>query len=194
MESSSLHPAREDGQRLSRARAVQGFGAREVHERLVDGERLHQRREVQHHRPYLAPDGGVFLHVGLDDGRLGAGLERLEHGHGGAHAIGAGDVAAGGDHAPVAATDDHRAVAEFRPVALLDGGVEGVAVEVGDGKAVKLGVAQHARRSAGRAGAGRGQRPVAAVAAERLHRVMIGRDPGRAKTYFHGKMRRSVRG
>ena len=140
-----------------------------------------KRRAFQHHRADLAADRRVLFHVGLDDLGLRAGLERLEHRHGRAHAVGAGDVAAGGDHAPVAAAHDHRAVAKLRAVALLDRGVEGVAVEMGDGEIVKLGVAQEARRPAGRAGAGGAERPVAAVAAQCLHGAIIGLDPGRAK-------------
>ena len=188
-----LHPPREPRERRRRARPVKRFGAREVHEGLVDGEWLHQRRTRQHQRADLATHRRVLLHVGPDDGRLGAGLERLEHGHGGAHAVGPGDIAAGGDHAPVAPADDHGAVAQLRPVALLDGGVEGVAVEMGDGEAVKLRVAQDARRPAGRAGAGTGVRPMAAIAAERVHGAIIGLDRGRAKMFVCDRMRRRER-
>ena len=53
----------------------------------VDGERLHQRREFQHHRTHLAADGGILLHVGPDDGRVGTALQRLEHRHRRAHAV-----------------------------------------------------------------------------------------------------------
>ena len=99
-----FHSARQLRERPGRTGTVQGLGTREVHERFVDGERLHQGREPQHHRPHLVAHRRVLLHVGPDDGSLGAGLERLEHRHGGAHAVGAGDVAAGGDHAPVSKT------------------------------------------------------------------------------------------
>ena len=43
---------------------MQGLGAGEVHEGLVDGERLHQGRERQHHGPHLAA-GGYFFMSGL---------------------------------------------------------------------------------------------------------------------------------
>ena len=46
-----------------------------------------------------------------------------------------GDVAGGGDDAAAAAADDDRAVGEAGIVALLHRGVEGVAVEMGDGEA-----------------------------------------------------------
>ena len=77
-------------------------------------------------------------------------------------------------HAPVAAADDHRDIAEFRAVALLDGGIEGVAVEMGDGEIVKLGMPQDAHRSADRTGIGTRGRTAAAVAAEGLHGANIG--------------------
>ncbi len=69
---------------------------------------------------------------------FGAELPGLEHGHGGAHAKGAGDVAAGSDHTPMATADDDGDIAKLRPVTFLYGGVEGIAVEVGDGEAVKF--------------------------------------------------------
>ena len=82
----------------------------------------------------------------------------------------------------MAAADDHGTVAQLRPVALFDGGIEGVAVEMGDGKIVKLPVPKDARRSAGRAGLGISVRPAAAVAAEGLHGAIIEPIGGRAKT------------
>ena len=68
-------------------------------------------------------------------------------------------VAAGGDHAPVAASDDHRDVAQFRTVAFLDGGVEGVAVDMGDGEAVEFLMPQDARQAGQIPASGRGRRP-----------------------------------
>ena len=47
--------------------------------------------------------------------------------------------------------DDHGEVAKLRPFALLDRGIEGVAVDMGDGEIVQLRVPEDARRSAGRA-------------------------------------------
>ncbi len=57
----------------------------------------------------LAGGRGVFAEIGLDDDRVGAGLQRLEHRHRAAHAIDAGDVAGRGDHPADAAADDDRA-------------------------------------------------------------------------------------
>jgi hypothetical protein len=97
---------------------------------------------------------------------LRAELQRLEHGHGAAHAGHAGDVAGGGDNAAVAAADDDGVVGELRPVAFFDAGVEGVAVDMGDGEGEELGVAQGAGAAArGANGAGRGG--VEAIPAER---------------------------
>ena len=136
-------------------------------------ERFDQGRQVKHHRPDLAAHRGVLLHVGLDDGGVGTSLQGLEHRHGRVHAVGAGDVAAGGHHAPVASPDDHGNVAQLRAVAFLDSGVEGVAVEMGDGEAMKFLVPHDASRAAGRAGLGVGGRPIATVAAQGIHGTII---------------------
>ena len=79
-------------------------------------------------------------------------------------------------------TDDHGEVAKLRPVALLDRGIEGVAVEMGDGEIVQLRVPEDARRPAGRAGPGVRGRPAAAVAAQRLPKDRIENTAPRAKT------------
>ena len=65
----------------------------------------------------------------------------------------AGDVAGGRDHAALAAADDHRPVGELGSSRFSIGGVEGVAVEMGDGEAVEFGMdgepgAAASRRSA----------------------------------------------
>ncbi len=74
-------------------------------------------------RTYLAMSG-------RDHDRRGAERQGLEHRHRRAHAIGPRDVAGGRHHAALAAADNHRLVGEFRIVALLDGGVERVAVDM----------------------------------------------------------------
>ena len=127
---------------------MQALGAGEVEKGLVDGERLDQRRQVEHHGADLAADRGVFLHVGRDDDRVRTGLQRPEHRHRRAHAADAGDIAGGGDHAALSAADDDRLVLERRIVALFDRRIEGVAVEMGDRQAVQLGVADEARTAA----------------------------------------------
>ncbi len=98
-------------QRDCRNGAVDGLGAGEIEERLVDRDRLHERRQIEHHRPHGAADGGIFAHVGPHDRRVRAKLQRLEHRHGGAHAVDARVIAGGQNHAALAAADDHRPVA-----------------------------------------------------------------------------------
>ena len=96
-----------------------------------------------------------FSMFGLDHHRVRAGFERLEHRHGGAHAVGARHVAGGRHDAALAAADDHRLVGEARVVPLLDGGEERVAIHMGDGEAVALRVPEQARGAAGRCSASR---------------------------------------
>ena len=100
-------------------------------------------------RADLAADGGVFLHVRADHRGVGAGAERAVHRHRRADAEGARVVARRHHHAPPAAADQHRPAAQRRVVALLDRGVEGVAVDMGDREAGELGVAHHPHRPAG---------------------------------------------
>ncbi|MNE54965.1 hypothetical protein D3C80_1497820 [compost metagenome] len=95
--------------------------------------------------------GYVFAEVGFDDHGVGAGLQRLEHRHGRADAVESSHIAGGGDDPAFAAADDHRPVAQFGPVALLDRGVEGVAVQVGDGQVAQFIMSDHPTRGARRA-------------------------------------------
>ena len=82
----------------------------------------------------------------------------------------------------MAAADDDGQVVELGAVALLYRCVERVAVEMGDGEVVKIGVTKRARRAAGRAGPGVGRRPLAAVAAEGMYDGIIEPGAGRAKS------------
>ena len=103
-------------------------------------------------------------------------LQRTRHRHRRAHAESARDIAGGRDDAaPSAAADDQRLVGERRVVALLDRGVEGVAIDMGDFEIVAD------RRE--RAAASRivGQRP----AARRRSRIARG-SRGRARRAFIG--------
>src|SRR5262249_14877227 len=71
---------------------------------------------------------------------------------GGTHAEGARKVAGGEDHAAATGmADDHRLARDLRAVSLLDGGVEGVAVDVGDAKALDLGMGNDAPAATARA-------------------------------------------
>src|SRR5690606_18929966 len=77
-------------------------------------------------------------HVGLHHHGIGTGFERLEHWHGRAHAADARHIAGGADDAALAAADDERFVAQFGMIALLDRGIEGVAIEMRDAECVNL--------------------------------------------------------
>src|SRR5690606_35198081 len=99
---------RESGQHHGGWGSVQSLGPGKVEKRLIDGKRLHHRRESQHHLPYMPSDARVFFHVWLDDHGFGASLQCLEHGHCRAHAPDAGDVTGGRDHAAFPPSHDHR--------------------------------------------------------------------------------------
>ena len=135
------------------ALAVQALRSGEVEERLVEGEGFDDRGEAVHHRADRAAGLDVGGEAGVHDLGVGAEFQGLEHRHGGSHALDAGEVAGGGDDAAAAAADDDGAVAEGGVVALLDAREEGVAIHVGDGEAVQLGVVESARRAAGGAAA-----------------------------------------
>jgi len=49
--------------------------------------------------------------------------------------------------------DDHWSVAQIRIVALLDGGIEGIAVEMGGGELMEFAMTDQPRRTAGSAAA-----------------------------------------
>ena len=119
---------------------MQALGAGKVEKGLVDRERFDQRRQFLHQLADLAADLGVFGHVGRQDDRFGTGGQRLEHRHGRADAANAGDIAAGRDDAALAAADDQRLVAQGGIVALFDGGIEGIAIEMGDRERVQFGM------------------------------------------------------
>ena len=156
---------------------------------FIDGERFHQRGQVPHHRPDLTSHRSILFHVRLDDRGVGAGFQGLEHRHGRVHALSTGDVAACGHDAPVVPADDHRKVPQRRPVAFLDGGVESIAVEMGDGETMKLLVPHDVCRSAGRAGFGLGGRLVATVTAQGFHGMIIAPGMRHTKMSVHGSGR-----
>ena len=161
---------------------MQARGSRQVHERFVDRDRLDQRRELEHERAHLAADARVFLHVGPDHAGVRAQPPRLEHGHRRSHAERARHVAGREHDAALASADDHRFVRERRIVALLDRGIEGVAVDMGDRKRVEFRMAQQARRAARRAAGYAVRRVAAAIAAEAgrgpARRLVVHRHPG----------------
>ena len=128
---------------------MQALRAGQVEKGLVEGKRFHEWCHLEHQVLHLAGCGCVFLHVGPDDNGVRAGFQRLEHGHGGLHAKGSRDVAACRDDATLSAAHDDRLVGEGRVVPLFDGGIEGVAIDVGDRQAFEFVVLYHARAATG---------------------------------------------
>ncbi len=63
----------------------------------------------------------------------------------------AGNVTGRGDDATLTAADDHGLVGELRIVALLDRGIEGIAVDMREGQPVEFGVPEEPRTAAGEA-------------------------------------------
>ncbi len=93
-----VHAAADHGADLG-GRAEEPAGSRHVEERLVDAERLHERRDVAEDAHDHARPVRVLLHVSADDGGLRAEAQRLGHGHGRADAEAPGLVGGAGDHA-----------------------------------------------------------------------------------------------
>jgi hypothetical protein len=121
-------PGHVDGQRL-----VPGVLG-DVEVGLVERERLDQRRHGAEEREHLGRHGPVFTEIGRHHRELRTEPDRTRHRHGGAHAERASLVARGGHHAAALrpAADGDRLPAQFRPVALLHGRIEGVHVDVDD--------------------------------------------------------------
>ena len=144
----ALHVAGKPRKRLCGGHAVQPLSPGQIKEGLVDRQRLNLRRQVEHHAAHLAADADVFVHVGPDHCRMGTEPQGLEHRHGRSDPESASDVAGRGHHAALATADDHWLGRKRRIVAFFDGGVKGVAIDMGDGKAVEFGMAQQAGRAA----------------------------------------------
>src|SRR6202023_1340638 len=133
----------------------------------------HQRRELEHELAHLASHARVFLHVRPNDAGMRAQPPRLEHGHRRSHAERARDVAGGEHDAALAAADDYGLVGERWIVALLDGGIKGVAIDVRDRECVEIAMAQPPRRAAGGAAPGSLRHVAAAIAAEAGHGSLV---------------------
>ena len=162
-------PLRQRGHCLRRATAMQLFGARKIEIGLVERQWLDQRRQVAHHRSDALALGDIFRHLRLDHRRMWTKLQRLEHRHRRAHAVDAGDIAAGRDHPALAAADDHGLVGQRRIVALLDRRVKRVAIQMCDGELVQFRMRDDAMAAALLASR-RAIRDIAkAIAAERAH-------------------------
>ena len=104
--------------------------ARDVGERLVDGDPLDQRREVAQHVDRGVAQPLVFLEMAADENELRTELARPPPRHPAAHAEGLRLVGSGKHDA---AADGDRLAAQRRVEQLLDRGVEGVQVRMEDG-------------------------------------------------------------
>ncbi len=110
---------------------------RDVKERLVERQALHQRRELAEDRKHLPGHVRVVADARPDADGVGAAPQRLAHGHGRVDAVAAHLVARRRHHAPSArAAHDDGPAAQRWVVALLDRRVEGVHVHVQDGAVV----------------------------------------------------------
>ena len=101
--------------------------------------------------------------------------------------MGSGNVTTRGHDAPVVSADDHWNIAQLRSVAFLYGGIESVAVEMGDGETMKLLVPRDVRRPTGRAGFDIRRWPGIAFTAQSFHGTIIGLNASRAKRSVHGR-------
>ena len=100
---------------------------------LVQRQRLDDRRVFGEDRPDLARDGFVGVETRLHEDEVGAFPLGGDGRHRGAHAELARLVTCRRDDAALArSANGHRLAAQFRIVALLDGGIEGVHVDVDD--------------------------------------------------------------
>ena len=116
-----------------------------VQERLVERERLDERRVAFEDGEHLLAGLGVGREARRHHDRLGRQPQRPRHRHGAPDAEGAHLVARGQHHAALrVAADDDRPAAQLGPVALLDGRVEGVHVHVEDGAHAALAPRRHA--------------------------------------------------
>ena len=115
-------------------RAEQVLAAGHVQEGFVQRQRLHQRREPLEDFADLAGDFGVVVDPGRQVDAVRAEPMGGGGGHGTVDAVLAGDVVGRRHHAPLLrrAAHDDRLADQFRPVPLLDRGVEGIHVDVQD--------------------------------------------------------------
>ena len=116
-----------------RGRAEQLPRRGHVEERLVERQRLDQRRHRLQDLEHARADVGVGVVPRRHDDRVGRHLQRARHRHRAAHAERPHLVRRRQHHAaPGVAAHDHRPAAQGRVVALLDGRVERVHVHVQD--------------------------------------------------------------
>ena len=114
-------------------RGSEELHARDVQEGFVDGERLDERRVTREDGEDLGGDGAVERVVSLHEDAVGAAAARRFHGHCRVHAALARFIGGGRDDAARRKpADDDGLSSVFGMLALLDGGEEGIHIDVKD--------------------------------------------------------------
>ena len=105
--------------------------ARDVEKGFVDGKRLDERRVTRENSEDFGGDGAIERVVSLYEDAVGAATARRLHGHGRVHAASARLVGGGRDDAARRKpADDDGLSSVFGVLTLLDGGEEGVHIDV----------------------------------------------------------------
>ena len=104
--------------------------AREVEVAFVDGADFDIGGKIVGVSEHELRKAFIFLKVAWDEDEIGAEAAGAGGGHGGTDSAGAGFVAGGGNNATRCATDGDGFTAKPGVCGLLNGGVEGVGVEV----------------------------------------------------------------
>jgi hypothetical protein len=110
-----------------------------------DGHRLDQRGEVRHQSAHFASHARIFFHIGAHDRRVRAQPPRFEHGHRRFHPECARHITGREHHAALSPADNDGLIGERGVIALFDRRIEGVAIDMGDGQPVELGMPQQPR-------------------------------------------------
>ena len=121
------------------------LGAAKVEKGFVDRQRLDERRQPQHLGAHRASDSRYFAMSDRITTASAQAASALNIGVVERHAVESRDVAAGEHDTTGTAVDDDRPINEVWPVTLLDRGIKGVAVDVGDRQSVECGMADLAR-------------------------------------------------
>lgn len=113
---------------------MQSRCAGKIQEGLIDGERLDKGCELEHEFAHLFAHGGIFPDIRFNDDGLRAKCQGFKHRHGGFHAFDARHIAGSGNNPAGAAADNYGPVLDIRIVALFDRRIEGIAINMGNGK------------------------------------------------------------
>ena len=123
---------------------MQRCGAGHVQEGFIQRQWFNGRGELLHHFSDGRTGFYIFIHARPHDHRFGAEFQCLKHRHRRFYTAHPGHIASRADHpAPTAANDD-RFAGQFWIVALFDGGIEGIAIHMGDGEGEQLWIGSYA--------------------------------------------------